>query len=51
MKHMDTADYILINDQFEPTLAEFKSVITAARLRSERQIVQHRQMIDGLLSS
>jgi len=51
MKHMDTADYILINDQFDPTLAEFKSVITAMRLRGDRQIAEHREMIDGLLGS
>jgi len=50
MKHMDTADYILVNDQFDTTRAEFKSVVTAARLRSDRQMVQHSQMIEGLLS-
>lgn len=50
MKHMDTADYILVNDQFDATLAEFKSVITATRLRSGRQIVENSQLIDGLLS-
>jgi len=50
MKHMDTADYILVNDQFDPTLVEFKSVILAARLRADRQIVEHQQMINGLLS-
>ena len=50
MKHMDTADYILVNDQFDPTLAEFKSVITAMRLRGDRQMAEHRKMIDGLLA-
>jgi len=50
MKQMDTADYILVNDQFDPTLVEFKSVILAARLRADRQIVEHQQMINGLLS-
>ncbi len=50
MRHLDKADYLLINDDFEHTLAQFKSIISANRLVTARQIESHRPLVDELLS-
>lgn len=50
MRHLDTADYLLINDDFEQTLAQFKSVISATRLATARQVANHQSLVDELLS-
>jgi len=50
MRHLDKADYLLINDDFEQTLSQFKSVISANRLVTPRQIENHQPLVDELLS-
>lgn len=50
MRHLDKADYLLINDDFENTLTQFKSVIDANRLVTARQIESHQPLVDELLS-
>lgn len=50
MAHLEQADYLLINDDFELTLAQFQTIIRAQRLRVERQTVTYRSLIGELLS-
>ncbi len=49
MKHLRQADFLLINDDFETTLAELQAIVLAGRLRMERQTGKHRDLIEELL--
>jgi guanylate kinase len=49
MSHYREFDYLVINDDFQVALADLRSIIRGRRLRRERQIARHRDMIAGLL--
>lgn len=51
MRHYDKADYLLINDNFDDTLAEFKSIIVCHRAACSRRAHEHSALIDSLLVS
>lgn len=50
MSHYAEADYIIINDDFETALAEFKSILTTEQLRQSRQSSRHLQLLKDLLA-
>ncbi len=50
MAHFIDADYLLINDVFEATLAELSLVIASGKLLRKRQQNQHARLLKELLS-
>lgn len=50
MSHLNEADYLLVNDDFEVAFSSFVAIINAARLRTPRQIMRHQAMIDELIA-
>ncbi len=49
MSHYDEADYLLVNDEFEHTLADLEAIIRANRLRLDSQAMRLRELITELL--
>ncbi len=50
VSHCHEFDYIVINDNFDKTLAEMYSIIQASRLRVSRQLQCQHKLIERLLS-
>lgn len=50
MSHYVEADYLIVNDDFDTALNEFKAVVTAQRLRLEKQQRRHQSLLMSLLS-
>ena len=50
MSHCDEADYLVINDVFDTALIELQAIISAARLRTERQQTTHTTLLRDLLA-
>lgn len=50
MSHYVEADYLIVNDDFGIALGEFKAVITAQRLKLEKQQSRHHSLLNSLLS-
>lgn len=50
MRHLNEADYLLVNDDFEVAFSSFVAIISAARLRTPRQVRRHQSMIDELIA-
>ena len=48
MQHLESADYIIINDNFETALSDLRSIVRAARLTREQQLIRHRMLIDSI---
>jgi len=49
MRHHHKADFLLINDDFEGTLDEFKSIIVSHRARHARRSVENAELISSLM--
>lgn len=49
ISHYDEADYLLVNDVFEHTLADLEAIMRANRLRLDSQAIRLRELITGLL--
>lgn len=49
MSHYVEADYLIINDDFTTALAQFQALITSQRLRLNRQVEKHSDLIQELL--
>ncbi len=49
MRHYASADYVLVNDDFDETLAEFKSIIVSQRVARANQEKRHSALIRSLL--
>ncbi len=49
MRHLQEADYLLVNDDFEVAFTNFTAIITAVRHGTARQMLQHKEMIDELI--
>jgi guanylate kinase len=49
MSHYREFDYLVINDDFEEALGDLRSIIRGQRLRQERQIAHHPDLIASLL--
>ncbi|NIR60167.1 MAG: guanylate kinase [Gammaproteobacteria bacterium] len=50
MSHYDEYDFLIVNDEFATALGELRAVVTAQRLRCERQAVRHRALLEELLA-
>lgn len=50
MSHYAEADYLIINDDFNEALDEFKSILTAEQLRQSRQSSRHLLLLKDLLA-
>jgi guanylate kinase len=51
MSHYDEFDYIVINNNFEIALKQLHSIFSAGRLTKNKQVMQHANLIDALISS
>ena len=50
MSHYDEFDYLIINDEFEQSLAALRAIFIACRQRKEIQILRRQALIHGLLN-
>lgn len=50
MTHYVEADYLIINDDFDTALAEFKALVVSQRLKQSRQSQRHLGLLADLLS-
>lgn len=51
MSHYDEFDYIVVNNHFEIALNKLQSIFTATRLKKDKQIAIHKNMISALLEA
>ncbi|GLP95375.1 guanylate kinase [Paraferrimonas sedimenticola] len=50
MSHYNEYDYILVNDDFDTSLAQLSAIVTARRQRKASQIAAHSDMLNDLLA-
>ena len=50
MSHYNEFDYVLINDDFDTTLAELNNIVQAQRLRTHKQQLRHDALVKALLA-
>ena len=50
MSHYNEYQFVIINDDFEVAFNELKSLVTAERLRLERQSFEHHDLINSLIN-
>ncbi len=50
MSHYGEYDYLIINDDFDNTLEELRSIVVARRHRLEAQQQRHAETLIGLLN-
>ena len=50
VSHYHEFDFIVINDNFDAALEELDSIVSARRLRKEKQIIRHEELFDNLLA-
>lgn len=50
ISHYVESDYLIVNDQFDQALADFKSIISAERSALQKQAQKHQALIASLLS-
>lgn len=50
LSHYDEFDYLIVNEHFDRAVDEMCSVFTACRLRRDRQIARHAELIATLLA-
>ena len=51
MSHYPEFDYLIINDQFEPALAELHAIVIAMRQRQNQLGKQIKQLLDELVTN
>jgi guanylate kinase len=51
MSHYNEYDFVLINDDFEQTLLQFESIVTAHRARTSNQLAKNTNLINQLLAN
>ncbi len=50
MSHFDEYHFVIINDVFDEALAELQALVVSERLRLERQMFEHKSLINSLLN-
>ncbi len=50
ISHYDEYDYLIINDDFDAALMDFKAIIRAERLKQDKQAVKYNGMLQALLA-
>jgi guanylate kinase len=51
MSHYGEADYLVVNDDFDTTLRELRTILDAGRLRLVPQSARLRELLTELLSA
>ena len=49
MRHVAEFDYVTINDRFEHALEDLRAIVRSQRLRREKQMVRHQDVVQKLL--
>ncbi|MGD8111312.1 guanylate kinase [Vibrio sp. TRT 21S02] len=50
ISHYGEYDYVIINDDFDTALMDFKAIIRAERLKQDKQAAKYKGMLDALLA-
>ncbi len=50
MSHYDEYDYMIVNDDFDASLMDFKAIIRAERLKQDKQATKYSGMLNALLA-
>ncbi|MCW8348044.1 MULTISPECIES: guanylate kinase [Vibrio] len=50
ISHYAEYDYVIINDDFDVALIDFKAILRAERLKQDKQTIKYKGMLDALLS-
>ena len=50
ISHYNEYDYVIINDDFDSALMDFKAILRAERLKEEKQAAKYKGMLDALLA-
>lgn len=50
ISHYHEFDFIVVNDNFDAALSELDAIVSARRLRKEKQVIRHADLFDGLLA-
>jgi len=50
ISHYDEYDYLIINDDFDTALTDFRAIIRAERLKQDKQSIKYKGMLTALLS-
>jgi guanylate kinase len=50
MTHFDEYDYLIVNDDFDASLMDFKAIIRAERLKQDKQAAKYNGMLTALLA-
>lgn len=50
ISHYNEYDYVIINDDFDNALMDFKAIIRAERLKQDKQAAKYKGMLDALLA-
>ncbi len=50
MSHYDEYDYLIVNDDFDVSLMDFKAIIRAERLKQTKQTIKYSGMLNALLA-
>ncbi|MCC2524613.1 guanylate kinase [Vibrio coralliilyticus] len=50
ISHYNEYDYVIVNDDFDSALMDFKAIIRAERLKQDKQAAKYKGMLDALLA-
>ncbi|GAA5645517.1 MULTISPECIES: guanylate kinase [Vibrio] len=50
ISHYNEYDYVIVNDDFDGALMDFKAIIRAERLKQDKQAAKYKGMLDALLA-
>lgn len=50
ISHYSEYDYVIINDDFDVALMDFKAIIRAERLKQDKQAAKYSSMLSALLA-
>jgi len=50
ISHYNEYDYVIVNDDFDAALMDFKSIIRAERLKQDKQTAKYNSMLNALLA-
>ncbi len=50
ISHYHEYDYVIINDDFDSALMDFKAILRAERLKQDKQAAKYKGMLDALLA-
>lgn len=50
ISHYNEYDYVIVNDDFDGALMDFKAIIRAERLKQDKQAAKYKGMLDALLT-